>query len=314
MMRISVSSICYHRGIFEEDCFKSKPYDNLPIHQLDSAYQKPDGTITVRNNEAFMLTQWLERGVFHALELQYLNCLTFALCTKHPTTGQDILLEKYDFKVTYSGENGSATFNGVPIDSKEDLKNQAKKFLRGLIAFVETLDDLPSDRWITMMIKVIFFIMMSADRSYMTRMTDIWFIFLYSSYALLQYCDDAPDDYEPEYFRSCERTELCFGSVAPLKIKIGTIKTQHAAMNLTYAGLESLLMEDLERVTCRELVDDNASMSSRATEASCFRGTKKPTEVSGGDALALKLTKSLVIAPPAESDTAAILSRVREYM
>jgi hypothetical protein len=98
-----------------------------------------------------------------------------------------------------------------------------------------------------------------------------------------------------------------------LKIKIGTIKTQHAAMNLTYAGLESLLMEDLERVTCRETVDDNASMSSRATEASCFRGTK-PTEASGGDALASKLTKSLVIGPPAESDTATILARVREYV
>ena len=133
MIRISVSSICYQRGVFEADCFKSRPYDGLPIHQLDSAVQDENGEIKVRNGEAFQLTQWLERGVFNALEKEFLH----------------------DFKITYSGEEKRASINGAALDSKNDLKSQAKKFLRSLIAFVETLDDLPQDRWITMMLKVI---------------------------------------------------------------------------------------------------------------------------------------------------------------
>jgi HORMA domain len=154
MIRISVSSICYQRGVFEADCFKSRPYDGLPIHQLDSAVQDENGEIKVRNGEAFQLTQWLERGVFQALEKEFLHGLTFALCSKHPISGEDILLEKYDFKISYSGDDKRASINGATLDSKYDLKSQAKKFLRSLIAFVETLDDLPQDRWITMMLKV----------------------------------------------------------------------------------------------------------------------------------------------------------------
>ena len=100
MIRISLSSICHERGIFDEDCFKMKvtqylsftlfiplprssllwqTHDGLQIHQLDSAAQQPDGTITIHNHEAFMLTQWLERGVFKALEEQYLQVLFFCV-------------------------------------------------------------------------------------------------------------------------------------------------------------------------------------------------------------------------------------------
>ena len=129
-------------------------HDGLQIHQLDSATQQPDGTIVVHNNEAFMLTQWLERGVFRALEEQFLHALTFAVCASHPHTGEDIVLEKYEFKLTYMSSDGKGpTFNGAPLDSKDDLKAQAKKFLRTLISFTSTLDTLPADRWLTMMIK-----------------------------------------------------------------------------------------------------------------------------------------------------------------
>ena len=153
MIRISVSSICYQRGIFEADCFKSKPYDGLAIHQLDSATQDEEGNIEVRNEEAFLLTQWLERGVFIALEKKFLSCMTFAICTKHPITGVDLLLEKYEFKLGYK-DGQSISLNNVSMDSKDELKSQAKKFLRSLISFVQTLDDLPADRWITIMLKV----------------------------------------------------------------------------------------------------------------------------------------------------------------
>jgi hypothetical protein len=156
MIRFSISSICYQRGVFEEDCFKCKPYDGLPIHQLDSTGQNKDGELVILNAEAFSPTQWLERGIFKALEQEYLSGLTFALCSKQPMTGKDILLEKYEFRLTYAGEKTHASINGQALDSTNELKSQAKKFLRSLIAFVETLDELPEDRWLTMMLKVIF--------------------------------------------------------------------------------------------------------------------------------------------------------------
>jgi len=116
----------------------------------------------------------LERGVFKALEEQYLQAMTFAVCTQHPSTGEDLVVEKYEFKLTYMSEDGSVapTLNGAPMDSKDDLKvrpflapffmpllsspvrclpparqREAKKFLRSLISFAQTLDDLPEDRW-----------------------------------------------------------------------------------------------------------------------------------------------------------------------
>jgi hypothetical protein len=101
-----------------------------------------------------MLTQWLERGVFRLLEQQYLSDLVFALCARHPSTGEDVLVERYDFKVNYSKDGEAASLNGAVLGSKDDLKIQAKRFLRSLIAFVGTLDDLPADRWITIMLKV----------------------------------------------------------------------------------------------------------------------------------------------------------------
>ena len=91
-LRISVSSICYHREIFPSDCFVKREYgsDKMPtnIHTLEVASEGDDGVINVNNTEAFLLTQWLERGVFRALEDQWLSCMTFAIYTKHPTTGR----------------------------------------------------------------------------------------------------------------------------------------------------------------------------------------------------------------------------------
>ena len=46
------------------------------------------------------------------------------MCTKHPKTGEDVVVEKYEFKLTYMSEDGSTapTFNGAAMDSKDDLK------------------------------------------------------------------------------------------------------------------------------------------------------------------------------------------------
>jgi hypothetical protein len=142
------------RDLFPDDCFKNKEYGSVDIHQLQAAKKTDEGEISIINEEAFLLTQWLEKGVFTALELEYLSSVTFAIYTKHPLTKEDLLLETYEFKMSYQ-EDSHATINNVPLVSRETVKSQAAKFIRALTEFSGTLDNLPDERWITLQLKVI---------------------------------------------------------------------------------------------------------------------------------------------------------------
>ena len=76
MIRISVSSICYIRNLFPAECFSSKDYAGISVRQLESAEPGPDGELRVKNKDAFMITQWLEKGVFDAIEKRYVTKLS----------------------------------------------------------------------------------------------------------------------------------------------------------------------------------------------------------------------------------------------
>ena len=141
------------RSLFPDDCYQEIQYGNSKIHQLQSAEIDDEGETVIRNKDAFLLTQWLERGVFDALAKEYLTAMTFSIFTKHPTTGQDLLLENYEFKLNY-GNGAAPVMNDVPLHSKEDVKAQASKFIRSLIEFANTLDSLPEERWITLSLGV----------------------------------------------------------------------------------------------------------------------------------------------------------------
>jgi hypothetical protein len=143
------------RDLFPRDCFKNKEYGSIEIHQLQGAKREDTGQITVTHQEAFLLTQWLERGVFHALEAEYINAMTFAIYTKHPATGSDLLLETYTFKISYFKNGDAPMINDIALYTKECVKNQAAKFIRSLTEFSGTLDELPENRWLTIQLKVL---------------------------------------------------------------------------------------------------------------------------------------------------------------
>jgi meiosis-specific protein HOP1 len=107
--------------------------------------------VTIKNPDAFLLTQWLERGVFDALEKSYLKSLTFAVYAKEEGK-EDILLETYQFVVEY-GDEKQIKLNGVTMD-RENMKQQAVTFIRCLVEFTGTLDTLPSERYLTMKLAV----------------------------------------------------------------------------------------------------------------------------------------------------------------
>jgi hypothetical protein len=121
---------------------------------LQGAEKRPDGTYYIENDEAYLVTQWLEKGVFRALEQEYISSMIFAIYCKHPKTGEDTLVETYDFRLTYQDKSKPARFNEAELHSKESVKLQAAKFIRQLMEFVATLDQLPEERWITLQLQV----------------------------------------------------------------------------------------------------------------------------------------------------------------
>ena len=233
-----MSSICFHRDLFPGNCFKRREYGSekqaTHIYTLEPASESSTGEVIVKNQDAFNVTQWLEQGVFKALEDQYLEQLTFAIFSSHPVTGEDQLIETYDFKCTYPGlsADGKVTkpkMNNQCLD-KQALKTQANKFVRSLIEFSSTLEDVPEDRWITLE---------------------------------LAYTPNTPPDYQPEYFKDNTGHSLGFAEGANLlKIRVGNIKTDHHHLDVRFKGHEHLDKESLS------IFEDGALLGSNGTGAS----------------------------------------------
>lgn len=150
-----MSSICYFRSLFPENCFSTKQYGHdLRIHTLQGAEKDNDGNFSIENEEAFLVTQWLEKGVFKALDLEYVSSMVFAIYCKHPKTQADLLLETYEFKVTYQTDDKAAALNNILLTSKDSVREQAGRFVRALMSFFDTLEELPGERWITIQLHV----------------------------------------------------------------------------------------------------------------------------------------------------------------
>mmetsp|Transcript_25098 Transcript_25098/g.41814 ORF Transcript_25098/g.41814 Transcript_25098/m.41814 type:complete len:175 (+) Transcript_25098:125-649(+) len=111
----------------------------------------------------------------------------------------------------------------------------------------------------------------------------------------MQYLDHTPAEYEPEYFQASDGSISSTAERLPLKINIGSIQTPSLDMKVKYAGLESLLYDDL----CATTVDGKSSASSSggggsggrigaASETSVFSGTSHATHptAAAADALA----------------------------
>ncbi len=173
------------------------------------------------HNDAFLLTQWLEKGVFEALTDKYLRKLIFAIMTTHQTTGEEIVLEEYEFNLDYCQSSSStsvngksqhkeATINGVKI-TKQSLKDQANKFVRALIEFSATLEDVPEHRWITLQ---------------------------------LAYIPETPTDYQPMYFTDATHMDLPqMGSHNSFNVTIGKLQTPHHGLGMQFKGVDNI--EDL---------------------------------------------------------------------
>ncbi len=77
--------------------------------------------------------------------------MTFAIYVKNDI-GSDNLLETYTFSFEYP-ENDVPKFNGNPMD-RDSMKAQAVSFIRCLVDFSGTLEELPKERWLTLKLTV----------------------------------------------------------------------------------------------------------------------------------------------------------------
>ncbi|KAL0210898.1 hypothetical protein P9112_009196 [Eukaryota sp. TZLM1-RC] len=195
LMRTAISSVCYLRNLFPEDCFEDRPLAGLTIKSLLSTVP-----------EAKTIVSWLEYGVFEALQKKYLKEIVFGiyLDPKQEST----LIESYTFRIAYDGGNVSLGItkqaNGdekdatMPVD-REAVRKSTTTMLRTLITLAQTLTDIPNERYIVMK---------------------------------LFYYDHTPADYEPVFFRSATFDEAFNYVSKPLKLEIGSVTTPYHSLGL----------------------------------------------------------------------------------
>lgn len=80
-------------------------------------------------------------------------------------------------------------------------------------------------------------------------------------------------DYEPEYFRASDGKISLLADRLPLIINIGNIRTPSVDMKLRYAGLESLLFEDLCKIGVQPTTSVTGLRTGPSDAASIFSGT-----------------------------------------
>ena len=147
VLRSSISSIAYLRYIFPEENFMDAQLAGLKIKTL----------IPGSNPEITIISDWLENGVFDALEKHFLRALVFSIFAKFndPTS----LLESYTFKFSYPSENDVSldviTNNGkektnLSLVTKDQIQQAWCTMIRTLITLSHTLPPLPNERHLSM--------------------------------------------------------------------------------------------------------------------------------------------------------------------
>jgi hypothetical protein len=92
ILRSSIATIAYIRYLFPEENFSETQLAGLKIKSL----------LPRDNPEIAAMTEWMEQGVFDAIERHYLRALVFSVFGEfnNPAT----LLESYTFKFSYPSD------------------------------------------------------------------------------------------------------------------------------------------------------------------------------------------------------------------
>ena len=208
LLRISLSSICWHRSLFPEDAFETKTGFGVRVHHIQGG----------KHPTAYALCQWLESGVFDALEKRYLRSLTLVLGASRPPGpaaqgrgdgedgGEDVPLEQWTFAVAYPSASRH-TLNGSEV-TREAMRQQAIRLIHKLIDFSSTLGELPPDRWLAL--------------------------------KLLYFDGVTPEAYEPPFFRVASGEDRANLEVAggDVSVRVGTLASSAHSLKVRFRGFE----------------------------------------------------------------------------
>ncbi|CAI5473720.1 unnamed protein product [Closterium sp. Yama58-4] len=156
LLRIAVFNISYIRGLFPE-----KYFDDKYVPALEMKIKK----LMPVDPESKRLIDWMEQGVYDALQKKYLKTMVFAICESDGTS----LLEEYTFNFSYASQTGDVSLNISKSGSKDkdstfksvgsdatpaQMKNSACKLVRTLVQLMRTLDNVPNER--TIIVKLLY--------------------------------------------------------------------------------------------------------------------------------------------------------------
>ncbi|KAL3631242.1 HORMA domain [Castilleja foliolosa] len=204
LLRIAIFNISYIRGLFPEKYFNDKS-----VPALDMKIKK----LMPMDAESRRLIDWMEKGVYDALQKKYLKTLLFCIC--EAVDGP--MIEEYTFSFSYStADSEEVTMNinrsGIKKGWKfahnsateitpSQMRSSACKMVRTLIQLMRTLEKMPEERTVLM--------------------------------KLLYYDDVTPMDYEPPFFRDCTEEEAHNPwNRNPLKMEVGKVNSKHLILAL----------------------------------------------------------------------------------
>jgi hypothetical protein len=181
----------------------------------------------------------LEEGVFEALRMKYvnffptlshlssspnflfrspktiawLNATHVRLITPSLTCPVDISYPENNVQMELRKEDTT-----VVTQTKEEIKKSTVRLLRTLVTVGETLKNLPDDRTLSM---------------------------------ALHYNDDAPEAYQPKFFRQgTNEVDLLFDS-KPVKIKIGHVNSKYHTMELKLKTTVALFEDNSQKANSK---------------------------------------------------------------
>ncbi|XP_030960570.1 meiosis-specific protein ASY1 [Quercus lobata] len=205
LLRIAIFNISYIRGLFPEKYFNDK---SVPALEMKIKKLMP------MDAESRRLIDWMEKGVYDALQRKYLKTLLFCIC--EAIDGP--MLEEYAFSFSYSNSDsqevsldisrtgnkkkgGTFKHNSSNEITPNQMRSSACKMVRTLVQLMRTLDRMPEERTILM--------------------------------KLLYYDDVTPADYEPPFFKGCTEEEARNPwTKNPLRMEVGNVNSKHLVLAL----------------------------------------------------------------------------------
>ncbi|XP_028772200.1 meiosis-specific protein ASY1 isoform X2 [Neltuma alba] len=234
LLRIAIFNISYIRGLFPEKYFNDK---SVPALEMKIKKLMP------LDAESRRLIDWMEKGVYDALQKKYLKTLFFCVCE----TVDGPMIEEYAFSFSYSGsdkqevsmninrtgnkkQGGTFKSNSTTEITPQQMRSSACKMIRTLVQLMRTLDKMPEERTILM--------------------------------KLIYYDDVTPADYEPPFFRCCTEEEArCPWTKSPLKMEVGSVNSKHFVLALKVKSVLDPCEDQNE-----QMQDDDMSSGADSTQ------------------------------------------------